>query len=123
MTLRCDFADTTVERISHDDVTVSIHSNSTRIVEPRNGPFSVSMPLHASPRQSEHVSLWCDLADTMVVPVSHNDVTAPIHCDSAWIAKLSDSPFSVWMALLASARQSGHMAMWCNLADIMSATG
>jgi hypothetical protein len=57
---------------------------------------------------NEHMALWCDLADTMVVPVNHNDVAAPIHCDSVWIAKLSDSPFSVSIAPLASACQSGH---------------
>jgi hypothetical protein len=66
------------------------------------------------------MALWCDLADAMVARVSHKDVVYPIHCDSTGGFKLSDGPFSVLITLYASTRQSGHMALRCNLADTMT---
>jgi hypothetical protein len=39
----------------------------------------------------------------MVAEVSQNDVAAPIHCDSIGLVELSNGPFSVLKALLASA--------------------
>jgi hypothetical protein len=49
------------------------------------------------------MALWCDLADTIVARVSHDDVPIPIHCESKGLVELSNGPFSVSMALLASA--------------------
>jgi hypothetical protein len=66
------------------------------------------MALLASARQSGHKAMWRDLADTIVERVSHNDVAAPIHCDSTGKVELSNGPFFVSIALLVSARQSGH---------------
>ena len=52
------------------------------------------------------MALWCDLTDTMVALVSHDDVAVPIHCDSMGMVELSNGSFSVSTALLASACQS-----------------
>jgi hypothetical protein len=57
------------------------------------------MDLFTSPRQSGHAALWCDLADTIVSEVSHDDVAVPIHCDPTGTFELSVS-----MTLYASAR-------------------
>jgi hypothetical protein len=70
-----------------------------------------------SARQSGHMTLRCGFADTVVASVSHNDVVVPIHCDTHGLIELSKSPFSVSIAVYASACQSGHMALWCDLAD------
>jgi hypothetical protein len=112
-----DYADTVVGHVSHNDVAIPIHCDSTGKVELSNGPFSVSMALFASARQGGHKALWCDYADTVATRVSHNDVAVPIRCDSIGIAELSNGPFSILMAGLTSASQSGHKALWCNYAD------
>jgi hypothetical protein len=106
-----DFADTLVGRVSHDDVAVPIHFDSTRLVELINGPLSVLMALLAIARHSGHVALWSDFADAMVARVSYDDVAVPIHCDSTGLVELSNGPLSVSMALRASARQSGHKTL------------
>jgi hypothetical protein len=112
MALWRDFADTLVARVTHDDITFPIHCDSEWREELSNGTSSVSMALFASARQSGHLALWCDFADTVVARVSHDDVPVPIHCDSEWREELSNGTSSVSMALLASACQSGH----CHLA-------
>jgi hypothetical protein len=114
-----DYADTMIFRVSHNDVAALIHCNSTGPVELRNAPFSVLIALLASACQSGHKPLWCDLADAMVDCVSYDDIPAPIHRDSGWTVKLSKFPFSVFMAFLASARQGGHISLWCDSADTM----
>jgi hypothetical protein len=106
--LWCDLADTMIFCVSYDDVAFPVHCDSRGLVELSNGPSSVLMALFASARQSGHKALWCDFADTAVARVSHDDVAVSIHCDSEWIVELSNGPFSVSMALLASACQSGH---------------
>jgi hypothetical protein len=53
----------------------------------------------------------------MVVTVSHDDVAVPIHCDSAGAGELSNDLLSVSMAVLASARQNGHIVLQCDLAE------
>ena len=103
--------------VSHDDVPFLIHCDSTRMGELRNRPFSVSMANAASARQSGHMALRSDLADTMVVQVGHDDVAVPIHCDGEGAVELSNCPFSVFMPRGTSACQSGHTALWCNYAD------
>jgi hypothetical protein len=108
---------------SHDGVAVLIHCESVGLmVELRNVPFSASMAPSASARQSGHMALWCDLADTMVARVSHNHIAVAIHCESTETVELSNGPFSVSMTYYAgSACQSGHKALWCDLADTIVA--
>jgi hypothetical protein len=57
------------------------------------------MARFASAHQSGHLALRCDLADTIVGTVTHDDVAA-IHCESTGIVELSKSPFSVSMDLI-----------------------
>jgi hypothetical protein len=107
--------------VSYNDIAVPIHCDSAGFVELSNGPLSVSMAPFSSARQSGHMALWCDFADTMVACVSHDDVAVPVHCDSNGLVELSDGPLSVAMALRASARKSGHIALWCDFADTVVA--
>jgi hypothetical protein len=81
MALWCDFADTMADRVSHDDVPVPIHCDSTGGLKLSDGPFPVLITLYASARQSGHMALWCDLADTLVARVSHKYVPVSIHCE------------------------------------------
>jgi hypothetical protein len=53
----------------------------------------------------------------MVVTVSHHDAVVPIHYDPHGSVELSNSQIPVLMAVLASARQSGHMSLWCDFVD------
>ena len=94
--------------VSYDDVAFPVHCDSRGLVELSNGPSSVLMALFASARQSGHKALWCDFTNTKVSHVSHKDVAIPIYCDPHGKSKVSNGPLSVSMALLASARQSGH---------------
>jgi hypothetical protein len=107
-----DKADTMVVLVSYNDVILSVHCDSKGPVELSNGSFSVSMAPDASARQSGHLAMRGDLMDTTVQTVSHEDVAVSVYCDSTGILELSNGPFSVSMALFASARQSGHMALW-----------
>jgi hypothetical protein len=95
LALWCDIVNTMVAIVSHDGVAVPIHCDSVGLVELSNSPFSVSLTFYASACQSGHMALWCDLADTMVVSVSHNDIPVPIHCDSTGISELSNGRYSV----------------------------
>jgi hypothetical protein len=122
MTLWCDLADSIIAHVTHDDVVVPIHCNLHGTIKLSNSPFSVAMALLACARQSGHMALWCDLVDTIVPRVSHNDVAVPIHCYSTGGVDLRNDPFSVTMTFLASARQSGHMTLWCDLMDAMLVT-
>jgi hypothetical protein len=111
--LWCDYADTVVVRVTHNDVAVPIHCDSAGFVELSNGPFSVLTAPFASARQNGHMALWCDFTNTLVARVSHNGIAIPIYCDPPGTVKLmSNGPLSVTMALLTSARQSGHMALY-----------
>jgi hypothetical protein len=120
--LWCDLADTVVGRVSHNEVGVPIHCDPPGKVKLSNGPLSVSMPLFASASQNGHMAMWCDLADTVVGRVRHDDVAVPIHYNFTGRVKLSNCPFTVSVAHLASACQSGHLALSCDLADTMVAT-
>jgi hypothetical protein len=111
MTLCCDLADTMVVKVSHDEVPVPIHGDSYGNIELCNDAFTGLMTLLASAGQSVHMALWCDFADAMVATVSHNDVAAPINCDSRGTVELSNGRFSVSMAHFSSARQSSHMPL------------
>jgi hypothetical protein len=71
-----------VLRVSNNDVVVPVHCDSKGRVEHNHAPFSVSIALDASARQSGHFALWCDLADTVVETVSHDDIATLIYCDS-----------------------------------------
>jgi hypothetical protein len=64
-----------VVSVSHDDVAVPVHCNPHGMVELRNGTISVSMAFAPIAYQSGHTTLWCDLANTMVLAVSHDEVT------------------------------------------------
>jgi hypothetical protein len=91
----CDFADTMVVVVSHNDVAAPIHCDSTGPPELRNGPFSILMPPHVSACQSGHFALLCDLADSMAPRVSHNDISVVIHCDSNGQVELRDVSFYI----------------------------
>jgi hypothetical protein len=115
-----------VSLVSHYSVPIRIHCDSLWAVELSQGEsIPVPMAVPATARKSGHLALLCDHADAIVERVSHNDVAAPIHCDSTRKVnstrkvELTKDPFSVSMALLVGARQSGHMALWCDLADAM----
>jgi hypothetical protein len=58
MALWSDLADTIVASVTHDDVAVPIHCDSTRKEKLRNGPFSVSMARYAG---------WCPVDCGMLV--------------------------------------------------------
>jgi hypothetical protein len=117
----CDLADTVVTLVYHEDIPVPIQCDSPGSVELSSSPFSVLMALLAGARQSGHSALRCDLADTMVATVSHEDFPISIQCDSSGPVEPSNvGSFSVSMATLASARQSGHAALWCDIANTMA---
>jgi len=97
-----------VATVTHDEVAVPIHCESIGHVELSIGPFSVSIAHLTTACQSGHMTLWCDLADTMVALVSHDEIAVPIHYDSTGQVKLSNGPFYVFMALLAGACYCGH---------------
>jgi hypothetical protein len=68
------------------------------------------------------MALWCDHVDTMVARVSHKDVAVTIRCDPPGTVELSNGFFSVLMAPFTSTRQSGHMALWCDVEDMIVAS-
>jgi hypothetical protein len=80
--------------------------------------------------QSGHLALWCNLADTMVIrsatimfpstgiPIRHPHGDPHPLCDSTGTEEQCNTPFSVLIApALITTCQSGHLALWCDLAD------
>jgi hypothetical protein len=56
------------------------------------------------------MALWCDLADTIVAQVSHDDIAVAIHCKSTGPVKPRKVSYSVCEAFGASgASYCGHM--------------
>jgi hypothetical protein len=53
----------------------------------------------------------------MVVGVGFNAIAAPVHRDFRGPIEMSNGPFAVSMAANTNARQCGHLALWCDLAN------
>eukprot|EP00959_Pyramimonas_sp_CCMP1952_P156713 3277606-Pyramimonas_sp.AAC.1 len=107
--------------ISHNDIAAPVHScYITGVIELSGSALSILMTLHASAGQCGHQALRRDLADAMVVRISHDDIAVPVHCHSAGAVRSSTGGAgSISMALLASARNRGHQALRRDLADTM----
>jgi hypothetical protein len=92
-----------VAPVSHKDIPIPIHCDPGEIFKLHIiGPVSISIAYFTSARQCGHLTLRWDLADTMGKLVSHDDVPAPIHCDSSGTSEPRYNPFSDTMPIFTS---------------------
>jgi hypothetical protein len=82
MALWCDFADTLVPRVSHNDVVIPIYCDPHGLVELSNGPLSALMAVLTSSRQGSGQRTLAATTARFVAPLYTTIITREAACDS-----------------------------------------